>query len=76
MSIALFFKANNKDITHATVMHSHHYYPVYKDENKELDVLEKQFNFKPVDLDTLDKIHYLENKVENLKRKLNKYEVD
>jgi hypothetical protein len=57
-------------------MHSHHYYPVYKDENKNLDVLEKQFNFKPVDLDTLDKIHYLENKVENLKRKLNKYEVN
>jgi|TARA_R110000782_G_scaffold213622_3_gene301568 chromosomal replication initiation ATPase DnaA len=73
-SIALFFKANAKDITHATIMHSHHYYPVYKDENKDLDVLEKQFNFKPVDLDTLDKIHYLENKVENLKRKLNKYE--
>ena len=75
-SIALFFKANAKDITHATIMHSHHYYPVYKDENKNLDVLEKQFNFKPVDLDTLDKIHYLENKVENLKRKLNKYEVN
>ena len=73
-NIALFFKANKKDITHATIIHSHHYYKVYKDENPKLEELEKQFNFAPVDLDTLDKIHMLENKVENLKRKLNKYE--
>jgi chromosomal replication initiation ATPase DnaA len=73
-NIALFFKANEKDITHATIIHSHHYYKVYKDENPKLEELEKQFNFAPVDLDTLDKIHMLENKVQNLKRKLNKYE--
>ena len=73
-NISLFFKANNKNITHATVIHSHHYYNFYKDENPKLEDLEKQFNFAPVDLDTLDKIYYLENKVRNLKKKIEKYE--
>jgi hypothetical protein len=54
MNIALFFKANDKSITHATIIHSHHYYEIYKDENPKLEELEKQFNFAPVDLDTLD----------------------
>ena len=74
MNIALFFKANDKNITHATVIHSHHYYKVYKDENPKLEELEKQFNFTPVDLDTLDKIHMLENKVKNLKKVIQRYE--
>ena len=73
-NIALFFKANDKNITHATVIHSHHYYKVYKDENPKLEELEKQFNFTPVDLDTLDKIHMLENKVKNLKKVIQRYE--
>ena len=66
MNIALFFKA--------TVIHSHHYYGIYKDENPKLEELEKQFNFTPVDLDTLDKIHMLENKVKNLRQRIQKYE--
>ena len=73
-TISLFFKANNKELSHATVMHSHHYYPVYKNENKNLEELESQFNFKPVDLDTLDKIHMLENKVKNLRKRISQYE--
>jgi hypothetical protein len=74
INIALFFKANDKNLTQATVMHSYSYYPIYKDENKDLEIIENQLHFKPVDIDTLDKIHYLENKIENLQRKLNKYE--
>jgi chromosomal replication initiation ATPase DnaA len=74
MNIALFFKANEKNITHATVIHSHHYYQLYKDENPRLEELENQFNFAPIDLDTLDKIHMLENKVKNLKKRIEKYE--
>jgi len=73
-NISLFFKANEKDITHATVIHSHHYYSIYKEENKELKELEKQFNFAPIDIDTIDKIDYLERKVKNLKNKIKKYE--
>jgi len=73
-NISLFFKANEKDITHATVIHSHHYYKVYKEENSKLEELEKQFNFTPVNLDTLDKIHMLETKVKHLKKKIEKYE--
>ena len=74
INISLFFKANNKDITHATIIHSHHYYKFYKDENPKLDDLEKQFNFAPVDIDTIDKIDFLERKVKNLKKKIEKYE--
>ena len=74
MNIALFFKANDKSITLATIIHSHHYYQLYKDENPKLEELEKQFNFAPVDLDTLDKIHMLENKVKNLRKIIQKYE--
>tara|TARA_R110002167_G_scaffold69576_5_gene196014 strand:+ start:1380 stop:1751 length:372 start_codon:yes stop_codon:yes gene_type:complete len=73
-NIALFFKANEKNITHATIIHSHHYYEVYKEQNLKLKELEGQFNFTPVDLDTLDKIHMLETKVKNLKKKIEKYE--
>ena len=73
-NIALFFKANEKEITHATIIHSHHYYEVYKDENPNIEVLEMQFTFDPVDLDTLDKIHMLENKIKNLKKRIEKYE--
>ena len=51
-------------------MHSYDYYKVYKQENFKLEDLEKQFNFAPVDLDTLDKIYYLEKKVRNLKKKI------
>ena len=47
---------------------------LYKDENPKLEELEKQFNFAPVDLDTLDKIHMLENKVKNLRKIIQKYE--
>ena len=73
-NIALFFKANEKNITHATIIHSHHYHEVYKEQNLKLKELEGQFNFTPVDLDTLDKIHMLETKVKNLKNKIKKYE--
>jgi len=73
-NICLFFKANSRTITHATIIHSHHYYKVYKEENGKLEELEKQFNFEPIDLDTLDKIHMLETKVKNLKKKIEKYE--
>ena len=73
-NIALFFKANEKEITHATIIHSHHYYEVYKDENPNIEVLEMQFTFDPVDIDTLDKIHMLENKIKNLKKRIEKYE--
>ena len=73
-NISLFFKANDKNITHGTVMHSYDYYKLYKQENLKLEDLEKQFNFAPVDLDTLDKIYYLEKKVRNLKKKIEKYE--
>ena len=62
-NIALFFKANEKDITHATVIHSHHYYKFYKEENLKLEKLEKQFNFKPIDVDTIDKIDFLEERL-------------
>jgi len=74
INISLFFKANEKDITHATIIHSHHYYNVYKEENSKLKELEKQFNFAPIDIDTIDKIDFLERKIENLKKKIEKYE--
>ena len=47
---------------------------MYKDENPNIEVLEMQFTFDPVDLDTLDKIHMLENKIKNLKKRIEKYE--
>ena len=73
-NIGLFFRANNKEITHGTIIHAHHFYKFYKEENPKIKELEKQFNFAPIDIDTLDKIDYLERKIKNLKKKIEKYE--
>lgn len=74
VAIAMFFKANNKKMTEASIIYSYNYFAIYKEQDKNLGEILSQFNFKPIDIDVLDKIHYLNNKIKNLNKKLKKYE--
>jgi len=71
INIAKFFSNNGKNMTHATAIHSCNMYPAYKKNNKKLKEFEKIFSWKSnLTYDEIDKIHYLENQVKNLKEKL------
>ena len=74
VSIAMFFKANAKNMTEASIIHSYDHFPIYQEQDKNLKQMLEEFNFKPIDIDVLDKIHYLNNKIKNLTQKLEKYE--
>ena len=74
VSIAMFFKANDKNMTEASIIHSYDHFPIYQEQDKNLKQMLEEFNFKPIDIDVLDKIHYLNNKIKNLTQKLEKYE--
>ena len=63
VSIAMFFKANAKNMTEASIIHSYDHFPIYQEQDKNLKQMLEQFNFKPIDIDVLDKIHYLNNKI-------------
>lgn len=70
-NIARFFNENGKTMTHGTVIHCVKKYPLHKKHNKDLDKWEKLFTWKSdLTYDEIDQIHYLENKVKNLKQKL------
>ena len=70
-NIAKFFNENGKTMTHATVIHCVKKYPLHKKHNKDLDKWERLFTWKSdLTYDEIDQIHYLENKVKNLKQKL------
>jgi|TARA_R100001460_G_scaffold31050_2_gene61278 chromosomal replication initiation ATPase DnaA len=72
LNIAKFFNDNNKTMTHASCIHSVKNYYMYKKYNKELDSLEKMFSFKSnLNIDQIDRVHYLENKLKLLENKLN-----
>tara|TARA_R100000656_G_scaffold87541_1_gene63626 strand:+ start:654 stop:1043 length:390 start_codon:yes stop_codon:yes gene_type:complete len=71
LSIALFFKSRGKPIHHATLIYSNKQYRMYKKTNSHLKEIEKLFSFKfNLTYDEIDKIHYLESQVKNLKVKL------
>jgi N-glycosylase/DNA lyase len=68
--IAKFFSDNNKTMTHATCMHAVRNYKMYKKTNKKLDEIEKLFTFKSkLNIDEIDRVHYLENKCKLLESK-------
>ena len=74
-NIALFFKSQGKAMNHATVMHSIKHYKMYKESNNKLKDIEKMFFFKSnLNIDEIDRVHYLENKCKNLQQKLEVYE--
>ena len=61
--IASFFISQGKHMDHANCMHLFKMYPIYKKENKDLDIIENIFVFKSkIPLDEIDKVNYLENK--------------
>ena len=69
--IAKFFSENNKTMTHATCMHSVRNYKMYKKTNQRLDEIEKLFTFRSkLNIDQIDRVHYLENKCKLLESKL------
>lgn len=71
--IAKFFAENNKTMTHATCMHSFRNYSMYKKHNKNLKEIENLFTFSSdINIDKIDRVHYLENKCKLLENKLNK----
>ena len=71
VNIAKFFSNNGKKMTHATAIHSHKMYSVYKKHNKKLSEIERMFSWKSdLTYDEIDRIHYLESKVKNLEYKL------
>jgi len=70
-AISNFFTDNNKPMTHASAIHAVKTYPINKKHNKKLLEYERMFQFKSdLNYDQIDKIHYLENKVRNLEKKL------
>ena len=70
--IAKFFAENNKTMTHATCIHSVKNYKMYKKTNKRLYEIEKLFTFRSkLNMDQIDRVHYLENKCKLLETKLN-----
>ena len=69
-NIANFFENQGKTMTHATAIHLVKMYPIYKKDNKNLEEIENMFNFKSnLNYDEIDKIHYLENKYNNIAKK-------
>tara|TARA_B100000780_G_scaffold100259_1_gene70017 strand:- start:1000 stop:1482 length:483 start_codon:yes stop_codon:yes gene_type:complete len=61
--IAAFFISQGKHMDHANCMHLFKMYPIYKKDNKTLDIIENIFAFKSkIPLDEIDKVNYLENK--------------
>ena len=71
--IAKFFADNNKTMTHATCMHSFRNYSMYQKHNKDLKEIENLFTFSSdINIDQIDRVHYLENKCRLLETKLNK----
>jgi|DEB0MinimDraft_12_1074336.scaffolds.fasta_scaffold03316_2 hypothetical protein len=69
-NIANFFKSKGKDMDHATCIHLVKMYPIYKKDNKKLDEIENMFIFKShLNYDEIDKVHYLENKYNNMEKK-------
>ncbi len=72
-NIALFYTKNGRAITHATAIHSFADYEMHKSHNKKLQEIENMFLFKSdLEYDEIDRIHYLENKCNNLEKKLQK----
>tara|TARA_R110000822_G_scaffold115344_1_gene247125 strand:- start:3110 stop:3604 length:495 start_codon:yes stop_codon:yes gene_type:complete len=72
MYIANFFESNGKTMTHATAMHLVKQFDMYKKHNKQIEEFENMFIFKSnLNYDDIDKIHYLENKYNNLEKKHN-----
>jgi hypothetical protein len=73
VSIALFFKNQNKPVNHATLIHSRKNFEVYKKHNKQIQEILNIFSFKSdLGIDEIDRIHYLENKCSTLQKKLDK----
>lgn len=69
--IAKFFNDNNKKISHASCIHSFNHYEIYCKSNKNLKILENLFSFTTdMDIDQIDRVHYLENKCKLLETKL------
>jgi|TARA_R100001463_G_scaffold3730_5_gene14848 hypothetical protein len=71
--IAKFFNDNNKNMDHATCIYSVKNYKMYKKTNKKLEEIESLFSFtSDINIDQIDRVHYLENKCKLLESKLNK----
>ena len=72
--IANYFKAEGKDMHHATIMYLVKMYPMYKEHNKKLGAIEEMFSFKSsLNYDEIDKIHYLQSKCVNLENKYKEF---
>jgi hypothetical protein len=70
MNIAKFFESKGKKMDHATAIHLVKMYPLYKQDNLQLDEIENMFIFKSgLEYDEIDKLHYLENKLSNCQEK-------
>lgn len=68
--IASFFISQGKQMDHATCMHLVKMYPIYKQDNKDLEAIEKTFVFKSkIPYDNIDKVNYLENKYIDIEKK-------
>ena len=71
-NIAKFFQNNNKPMNHATAIYNCNNYSMYKKYNKNLIEIERLFTFKSnLNIDEIDRVHYLENKCKNLEEKIN-----
>ena len=71
VNIALFLKANNKPVNHATLIHSVKNFEMYKKDNKQIQEIYNIFSFRSnLGVDEIDRIHYLENKCSTLQKKL------
>ena len=69
--IVKFFNDNNKTMTHASCINAVKHYKLYKKNNKNLDKIEKSFSFTSgINIDQIDRVHYLENKCKLLENKL------
>ena len=68
VNIALFLKANNKPVNHATLIHS---VKNFEKDNKKIQEIYNIFSFRSnLGVDEIDRIHYLENKCSTLQKKL------
>ena len=68
-NIAKYFEDNGKHMNHANAIHLFKMYPIYKNYNKQLSVIEQLFIFKSqLNYDEIDKFHYLENRYKDLKK--------
>lgn len=69
-NIANFFESQGKKMDHAGAIYLVKMYPIYKKENPLLDEIENMFIFKShLNYDEIDKVHYLENKYNNMEKK-------